>query len=134
MSYGTVDIPSSLSYRLLFILQALVSGTYAVVMLFLPHSPRWLQHVGRTEESAKAWERLGYSAAEAEKEQEVEQREIHEEEAATSAQRQQGSALAMLFSKEIRKRTALGVFLMAMSQVRSTAPLTLPVSNAVTGF
>ncbi|KZV71991.1 general substrate transporter [Peniophora sp. CONT] len=116
ISYGTVDIPSSLSYRLLFALQALVSGVYAVVMLFLPHSPRWLQHVGRTEDSVKAWERLGYSAAEAEKEQEVEQRERNVEEASTSAQRQEGSTFAMLFSKEIRKRTALGVFLMAMQQ------------------
>ncbi|KZV66124.1 general substrate transporter [Peniophora sp. CONT] len=117
ISYGTVNIPSSLSYRLLFALQALVSGVYAVVMLFLPHSPRWLRHVGRIDDSGKAWKSLGYSTAEAEKEQEVERREINVEEATvTSEQRREGSTFSMLFSKEIRKRTALGVFLMAMQQ------------------
>lgn len=88
-------------------------------MMSLPHSPRWLQHIGRAEDSVKAWERLGYSAAEAEKEQEVEQRQGNEV-TSTSTPRRKGSTSAMLFAKDIRKRTALGVFLMAMQQVRGT--------------
>ncbi|TFY68988.1 hypothetical protein EVG20_g3344, partial [Dentipellis fragilis] len=83
-SYGTVNIDSSLSWRLLFITQAIVSLIFCIGSFFLPHSPRWLRHVGRIEDSKRAWERLGYTATEAEKEQEVVQRE-HNEEAARGA-------------------------------------------------
>ncbi|KAI0038752.1 MFS general substrate transporter, partial [Auriscalpium vulgare] len=79
-SYGTVKLsPSSLSWRLLFVMQALVSAAFAAGSLTLPHSPRWLQHVGHTEDAARAWARLGFTAAEAEKEQEVVQREERQE-------------------------------------------------------
>ena len=66
-SYHTTQSTSLL--RFLFILQALVFGVYAIVMLFLPHPPRWLQHVRHIEDAFEARERLGYSAAEAEEDQ-----------------------------------------------------------------
>ncbi|KAA1469448.1 general substrate transporter [Dentipellis sp. KUC8613] len=119
-SYGTVNIDSSLSWRLLFITQATVSLVFCIGSFFLPHSPRWLRHVGRIEESKRAWERLGYTATEAEKEQEVVQRE-HNEGAAPAradAERRSGwlDTARMLFKKDIRRRTVLGIFLMGMQQ------------------
>ncbi|KAI0034891.1 general substrate transporter [Vararia minispora EC-137] len=114
-AYGTVHIPSSLAWRLLFTLQSVVAGLFAAGALLLPHSPRWLAHVGRTADADRAWERLGYTAAEVEKELEVQQREEREE-AAAAAEQRGGSTLRMLFAHDVRRRTLLGVFLMAMQQ------------------
>lgn len=55
VSYGSINLSSSISWRLLFIMQAIVSFIFSAGSLFLPHSPRWLQHVGRTEDAARAW-------------------------------------------------------------------------------
>ena len=64
----------SLSWRVPFILQASVGVIYAAGSAFLIHSPRRLRYVGRHAEAARAWERLGLSAAEAEKEDEERKR------------------------------------------------------------
>ncbi|KAI0064471.1 general substrate transporter [Artomyces pyxidatus] len=118
VSYGTVQLSSSLSWRLLFILQTIVSFTFSVGSLFLPHSPRWLQHVGRTEDAARAWARLGFTATEAEKEQEAVQREQVDQAEGASAALPSGiwATLKLLWKKDVRGRTALGVFLMGMQQ------------------
>ncbi|KAI0010046.1 general substrate transporter [Xylariaceae sp. FL0662B] len=66
--YGTTKMASSLSWRLPFILLASYSFVFAVAVLtWLPASPRWLASQGRTNEAAKAWERLGVPAADREK-------------------------------------------------------------------
>ncbi|EIM90365.1 general substrate transporter [Stereum hirsutum FP-91666 SS1] len=124
VSYGSINLSSSVSWRLLFIMQAIVSFIFSAGSLFLPHSPRWLQHVGRTEDAARAWARLGFTATEAEKEQEVEERERDEltseqEYARTGANvrdKRKGVTVTALFAKDVRKRTLLGVFLMGMQQ------------------
>ncbi|THH17532.1 hypothetical protein EW146_g3296 [Bondarzewia mesenterica] len=126
ISYGSVKLSSSISWRLPFMLQAIVSCIFSVGSLFLPHSPRWLKHVERTDEAARAWLILGFTATEAEKEQEVEQRERNEiqvqrEDAASSvgADARQPGTLAtakMLWGKDVRRRTILGIFLMGMQQ------------------
>lgn len=135
ISFGSIRLTSSISWRLLFICQAIVSFTFFAGCLFLPHSPRWLQHVGRTEDATRAWAKLGYSAAEAEKEQEVEERERNEIAAETEqAQRESAEAAesaggdrfkGTVWGKDVRQRTALGIFLMAMQQVRALSRLVL---------
>lgn len=123
VSYGSINLSSSISWRLLFIMQAIVSFIFSAGSLFLPHSPRWLQHVGRTEDAARAWARLGFTATEAEKEQEVEERERNElalEQDHTHAgadAREKRKSVTALFAKDVRRRTLLGVFLMGMQQV-----------------
>lgn len=125
VSYGSINLSSSISWRLLFIMQAIVSFVFSAGSLFLPHSPRWLQHVGRTEDAARAWAKLGFTATEAEKEQEVEERERDEltseqkyaRDGANAGDKRKGVTVTALFAKDVRKRTLLGVFLMGMQQV-----------------
>ena len=129
ISYGSVRLSSSISWRLLFMMQASVSFIFAAGSLFLAHSPRWLKHVGRTEEATQAWLKLGFTATEAEKEQEVLQRvqdvgqvQIQESAAAVGVDAKQIVALEtarMLWDKDVRGRTVLGIFLMGMQQVRA---------------
>lgn len=47
MMTGTVEIQSSLAWRLPIILQAVPSGLVLLLVFFLPESPRWLVSVGR---------------------------------------------------------------------------------------
>lgn len=59
--YGSLNIDGSLSWRLPWILQCLTCLVTAVGVRFLPHSPRWLLHVGRRAEAEVAMQRLGIS-------------------------------------------------------------------------
>lgn len=100
-------------------MQAVVAALFAAGSPFLPHSPRWLSHVGRHEEAKLAWTRLGISPAEAEK----------EEMSAAAVERQQTEGrsdwkrkLRQVWAKDVRKRTTLGCFLMLMSNVRLVFP------------
>lgn len=66
--YGTVRIDSSLSWRFPLALQSGISLFLALAAFFyLPQSPRWLSYKGRKEEASAAWDKLGVSAAEREK-------------------------------------------------------------------
>jgi MFS family permease len=68
--YGTVKIDSSLSWRFPLALQAGISMFLSLAAFFyLPQSPRWLTMKGRKEEASLAWDRLGVSSAEREKDQ-----------------------------------------------------------------
>ena len=71
MCYGTSRVESSFSLRFPLGMQAGVSTLLAIGSPFLPHSPRWLRHVGRGAEADIAWVRLGVSAADAEKTEET---------------------------------------------------------------
>lgn len=75
----------------------------------MPHSPRWLHHVGRHEQARSAWEKLGVSAADIEKTEQATQREDVTRGTFWSESKQ-------MWRKGIRSRTALGVFLSAMQQ------------------
>ncbi|GJE97695.1 MFS sugar transporter [Phanerochaete sordida] len=107
--YGTSHIPSSLSWRFPLGMQAAVSIVLAAGCPFLPHSPRWLHHVGRHGEARAAWERLGVSAADVEKTEQAAQREEVPREGFWKETRQ-------MWKKGIRTRTMLGVFLSGMQQ------------------
>ena len=73
---------------------------------FLPHSPRWLHHVGRHAEARTAWEKLGVSATDVEKTEQAMQREQNTRGSFTAE-------LKAMWQKSVRGRTALGVFIFA---------------------
>ncbi|MCJ1469428.1 hypothetical protein MMC07_008061 [Pseudocyphellaria aurata] len=68
LCYGTVRVPSSLSWRLPLAFQSGIALFLAIASTFyLPQSPRWLAYKGRREEASVVWDKLGVSNAEREK-------------------------------------------------------------------
>ncbi|KAH9937434.1 general substrate transporter [Fomitopsis serialis] len=107
--YGTVQIPSSLSWRFPFGLQAVISAILAVGSPFLPHSPRWLRHVGRAIDADAAWVKLDVVSADAQKTEENASRDAVQRLSWWQEAQQ-------LWKRGVKARTALGVFLMGMQQ------------------
>lgn len=114
--FGTVKRTGSIAWRFPFGMQAVVAAVFAAGASWLPHSPRWLRHVGRQADAAHAWARLGVSRTEAEKEEETTQ------ELQGRSQTSAWQEIKQLWSKNVRGRTTLGCFLMAMNQVRAFVP------------
>ena len=120
--YGTVNISSSLSWRLPFILQSACALALAMSCPFLPPSPRWLIARGRQTEVNAAFERLGLS------------REAFEEEIGQGGrgtatpvehdgdgrpilnQQRKRTGFLRVLRKDARKQALLGMFLMSMAQ------------------
>lgn len=131
VSYGTVNIPSSLSWRLPLALQSAIAASAACASQFyLPASPRWLAHKGRKEEASAVWDLLGVSAAEREKdllENPVnEMNELNELPAVQTTAldtgfiarlRRNSRKTSSMFGKDSRKQMMLGVFMMSMQQL-----------------
>lgn len=111
--YGTTRLDDSLSWRFPFGMQAVIGTIFSLGAFFLPHSPRWLKHVGRHEEATAGWTRLGFTTAEAEKEQEVTDRS---EEQIQSPKKPWWDIARQLMDKQVRKRTLLACFLMGTQQ------------------
>ncbi|EJD02449.1 general substrate transporter [Fomitiporia mediterranea MF3/22] len=110
--YGSNKIAGEMAWRIPFILQAIVSASFAAGSPFLVHSPRWLLRVGRHEDALKAWDHLGLRPTEAEKE------DIQ----AGNAERERNQhdwkiEMRQMWKKDTRKRTFLGCFLMGMQQL-----------------
>ncbi|KAJ5577484.1 uncharacterized protein N7459_006448 [Penicillium hispanicum] len=116
--YGSSKgIASSLSWRTPFILLASLAMVLSVAsLLLLPPSPRWLTLHGRHAEATAAWDKLGVSHAEREK---VELETVTPEDPAAAHKPKQGTMdkLLDIFSKDVRSRTALAVFMMAAQQL-----------------
>ncbi|KAI9718779.1 MAG: hypothetical protein M1812_003953 [Candelaria pacifica] len=122
VSYGTVRISSSLSWRLPLALQSVIAILMAVASSFyLPQSPRWLNYKGRRDEALAVWEQLGVLAAEREKDDELEQIEpttaSRELAGRNRPWKQQVASAFKIFGKDGRKQMALGVFMMGMQQL-----------------
>lgn len=129
--YGTVTIPSSLSWRLPLALHSGIAFVLTIASFFyLPQSPRWLAYKGRKEEASVAWDRLGVSGAEREKDlltdatvsdgAEVNGVPTRQEAVKKGMQdriRSNITELTAVFGKDTRKPLLLGVFLMAMQQL-----------------
>ena len=127
MCYGTVRVPSSLSWRLPLAFQSGIALFLAIASSFyLPQSPRWLAYKGRREEASLAWDKLGVSNAEREK-------DLLQNSAPTvdailrpteavklgffgKIQRDMVPSMHQ-FGKDSRKPMLLGVFLMSMQQL-----------------
>jgi len=110
--YGSVHIQSSLSWRLPYIVQAILGIVLAASCLVIPHSPRWLLQRGQRDKAIRAIERLNFSTVEAEKDflgpAAEQQRNV-----------QPGpvEGLVMIFRKQYRSRTMLAFFMLGMIQL-----------------
>ncbi|GAB1211575.1 hypothetical protein ATERTT37_000698 [Aspergillus terreus] len=133
--YGTARIESSFSWRTPFLILACLSVLFSTAaLLWLVPSPRWLTLHGRQAEAARTWDLLGVSPAEREK-VEIEQDrgtpleiQVSGEVISIPSVTQTAPAtkermkaikdkLLDIFSKDVRSRTALAVFLMGMQQL-----------------
>lgn len=132
--YGSANLQSSLSWRLPFILLASLSFIFAAAsVMWLTPSPRWLTLRGRSSEAAATWDILEVGQAEREK-AEIEQNQGPIElqtqgpsqlppvstdgmvDPILSGHREPKSTFWDLFSRDVRMRTALAVFMMGMQQ------------------
>lgn len=124
--YGTINIDSSLSWRLPLAFQAGIALSLAIMANFwLPESPRWLAYKGHKKEAIEMWDKLGVSSAEREKD--LEQSAMMRRDAVAAAsvtkigliermQRSISSSMA-IFEKSARRPMLLGVFMMSMQQL-----------------
>lgn len=111
--FGSVKLEGDdWAWRVPFLIQVVLASILACGALLLPHSPRWLRHVGRTREAQASWTRLGISLAEAEKEQEADARD--EQRQAQTRNSGLKETWFSLWRKDVRARTVLGVFLMGL--------------------
>ena len=112
--YGSVGLDgSAMAWRIPYAVQIACSVVLAAGAMLLPHSPRWLRHVGRHQDAERALQKLGVTPEElgldelepvvpAEKGQDVASKPEH-----------QGlwDMWMSLWRKDVRKRTLLGVYL-----------------------
>ena len=124
--YGTVRIPSSLSWRLPLALHSTIAVCLAFCSFFLlSESPRWLAFKGRKEEASRAWDKLGVSEAEREKDLLLNPTTMNDTPAAPTQTNKLGFFAKMrrdliesmaMFSEGSRRPMLLGVFMMSMQQ------------------
>lgn len=120
--YGTANIESSLSWRAPFIILACLSMAFSAVSLFwLVPSPRWLILRGRQSEAGAAWDVLGVGHAEREKseiqsDRPITANQLHSTTASTDSSPTKSGFLDV-FSRDVRTRTGLAVFMMGMQQL-----------------
>ena len=125
--YGTIHVPSSLSWRLPIALQSGIAAVLTLVAFFkLPHSPRWLTYKGRHAEATAAWDALGVSGAKREKDSllgaaSVNQADIPGQMSENIGFRQRWlrnlNTLTGVFGKSSRKQMLLACFMMSMQQL-----------------
>ncbi|TAQ91181.1 hypothetical protein B7494_g564 [Chlorociboria aeruginascens] len=102
LCYGSVSIPSSLSWRLPFVIQALIAFSFTLsTLLLLDESPRWLTARGRAEESTRVWEALGVR---------VEERERIEPGKECDGMSVGMKDILVVFGAKVWKRTMLGKY------------------------
>lgn len=107
--YGSVHIDSPMSWRLPFVVMAVIAVVLAIACLYLPQSPRWLLVHGRRDQALRELERLGISRVEAEK-------DIIRPELGQSAIPLRKAYLS-IFQRQYRLRTMLGLFVLGMVQL-----------------
>lgn len=118
VSYGTSSIQSSLSWRLPFIVLASLSMLLCGLSLFfLPESPQWLGLHGKYNLAEEAWEKLGVKPDEREKVQVSAEITELDSECEDGAKEDTTKKLLEIFSRDVRGRTLLAVFLMGMQQL-----------------
>ena len=119
--YGTATLSDSMSWRLPFIILAILSLLYALAALFLlPASPRWLISHGRDAEAAKVWDVLGVqhadrldSGSDTGDDTLSEVSPEHQDDRKSDS----NANFRELFAHDVRKRTILAIFLMGFLQL-----------------
>ncbi|KKK15494.1 hypothetical protein P175DRAFT_0429562 [Aspergillus ochraceoroseus IBT 24754] len=110
IAFGSHNIPGSLSWRLPFVIQAIVAVVLLVGIIFVPFSPRWLVQVGRIGDAHRVLSKVRpLSAVEG---------ELHEIQQSMDPEKLQATAsFKEIFNHKYRSRTALGIFLMSFQQL-----------------
>lgn len=108
IAYGTQNIPSSMAWRVPFIIQAIIAVVLFSGMTFVPFSPRWLVQVHRNDDARQVLSKLR-----SESRVDTELEEILQQ---TDSQ-QSTASIAEIFSRKYIGRTALGIFIMAFQQL-----------------
>ncbi|KAI1361278.1 general substrate transporter [Xylaria arbuscula] len=127
VSYASVNLPGSLSWRLPFAITATFAAGYVMVNLFLlPESPRWLFVHGRKAEADRVWDKLGVKRED--RESEATERDNHQAPVLSETIPQNTNQAVLdgekkhatfrdLWSPDVRRRTVLSVFLMGFLQL-----------------
>ena len=130
--YGSNNIDSSLAWRTPFIILACLAIAFSIAsIVWLVPSPRWLTLRGRQSEASAAWDVLEVGHAEREKAENQQNRdtvaiEVHSlgnsiesfNRDPTHTQKPvTKSGFFDVFSRDVRTRTGLAVFMMGMQQL-----------------
>ncbi|RDW72325.1 sugar porter family MFS transporter [Aspergillus mulundensis] len=111
IAFGSSNIAeSSYSWRVPFIIQAVVALVLCLGMVFVPFSPRWLAQVGRGDDAKQVLYRLRALCKVEEEFDEIRQ-------SLDSQEQQQTASIKEIFNRQYRSRTALGIFLMSFQQL-----------------
>jgi len=110
--YGSVKLTTSLSWRIPFILQAILAFILAVGCAVLPSSPRWLVLHGRRDEAIQAVEKLGIEREEAEKDILAVTGVDHEQ-----LDKGYWQGITAIFRQQYRKRTSLALLVLGAAQL-----------------
>ncbi|KAF8918092.1 general substrate transporter [Mucidula mucida] len=117
--YGSLNIASSVSWRLPWIMQTIVCASLATAVPFLPHSPRWLVHVNRVDEAKANMRRLGLNEDELALNPETpagtEGSEPRKEE--KKGWRKNVEQFKAAFAPGLRGRTLLALFMLGVQQL-----------------
>ncbi|KAL8632056.1 hypothetical protein Q9189_002199 [Teloschistes chrysophthalmus] len=112
--YGSAKIKSSYSWRLPFMIQAVLATALAGVCPFLPPSPRWLIDRGRPSQAIPALKRLQLSQRRFQ--HELESAGPSASDSKESEVEQSNKRLLWVLKKQNRKQAFLGMFLMGAMQ------------------
>ena len=117
LCYGCARIESSLGWRAPFAVLSSLSMAFVIATrLWLVPSPRWLILRGRQSEASTAWDVLGVGHTEREK-AEIELQSSPPTRNNTQPPPSAKHGLFDSFSRDVRSRTGLGIFLLAMQQL-----------------
>lgn len=109
--YGSIEIDNSWSFRVPFVIEAILSAALAGFCLILPSSPRWLLMKERRAEAEASLERLNFSRVEVEKDF------LNSTQRADAPPKNPFEAFFVIFRKEYRLRTFLALFVLGMAQL-----------------
>ncbi|KAL9099384.1 MAG: hypothetical protein Q9163_005113 [Psora crenata] len=108
--YGSIKLDSSISWRLPFIIQAIGGVLLSIFCYILPSSPRWMLLHGHRDTAMSALKRLDVSTVEIEKDILRPAEDAARSQSASTGLR----GLLVIFERQHRTRTALGLFILGM--------------------
>lgn len=116
VQYAALNISGNAAWRLCFGLQLVPGALVGLIMLFRPESPRWLFHHDRNEEALTV---LANLHANGDQDETVVRAEYEEIRVVVEFERGMPppSYFTLLFGKQYRRRTALGMGLQFMQQI-----------------